>query len=113
MRVQDTTCGSSVVSLRFSRSGMLYQRLAAARCCRQFPAPGRFFQVDGHRLHAQCVGEGSPVVLLESGIAASSLSWAAVQPEIAKFTPCVRVRSCRSGLERPAVLPQNIRSNRR
>jgi pimeloyl-ACP methyl ester carboxylesterase len=42
--------------------------------------------VGGHRLHAICRGHGSPIVLLESGIAASSLSWAAVQPEIAKFT---------------------------
>jgi pimeloyl-ACP methyl ester carboxylesterase len=32
------------------------------------------------------MGEGTPVVLLESGIAASSLSWIAVQPEIGKFT---------------------------
>lgn len=66
--------------------GALYQRLAAARCDRQFPPPGRFFLVGGHRLHAHCVGDGSPAVLVESGIAASSLSWAAVQPEIAKFT---------------------------
>jgi pimeloyl-ACP methyl ester carboxylesterase len=41
--------------------------------------------VGGHRLHAVCCGSGSPVLLLESGIAASPLSWAVVQPEIAKF----------------------------
>ncbi len=70
----------------FLALGTLYQRLAAARSRRQFPPPGRLFDVDGHRLHARCVGDGSPVVLLESGIAASSLSWAAVQHEIAKFT---------------------------
>jgi pimeloyl-ACP methyl ester carboxylesterase len=45
-----------------------------------------FVDVGGHRLHVSCRGSGSPVVLLESGIAASSLSWAVVQPEIAKFT---------------------------
>jgi len=32
------------------------------------------------------MGRGSPVVLLEAGIAASSLSWALVQSEIASFT---------------------------
>ncbi len=48
--------------------------------------PGLLIDVGGHRLHAICRGHGSPVVLLESGIAASSLSWAVVQPEIAKFT---------------------------
>ena len=42
--------------------------------------------VGGHRLHVICEGSGGPVVLLESGIAASSLSWAVVQPAIAAFT---------------------------
>jgi pimeloyl-ACP methyl ester carboxylesterase len=42
--------------------------------------------VGGHRLHVICHGSGRPVVLLEAGIAASSLSWALVEPEIAKFT---------------------------
>jgi pimeloyl-ACP methyl ester carboxylesterase len=66
--------------------GALYQSLGARRQSRQFGLPGRLIDVGGHRLHASCAGEGSPVVLLESGIAASSLSWAVVQPEIAKFT---------------------------
>ena len=42
--------------------------------------------VDGRRLHVNCTGDGVPVVLLESAIAASSLSWAVVQPRIATFT---------------------------
>jgi pimeloyl-ACP methyl ester carboxylesterase len=48
--------------------------------------PGRLVDVGGHRLHTVCRGEGRPAVLLESGIAASSLSWARVQPGIAAFT---------------------------
>ncbi len=86
MRVQDTIVRILGTLVALLALGTLYQRLAAARCRRQFPPPGRLFDVDGHRLHAHCVGDGSPVVLLESGIAASSLSWAVVQPEIAKFT---------------------------
>ena len=66
--------------------GALYQHIGAGRHRRQFPPPGLLIHVGGHRLHATCVGTGSPAVLLESGIAASSLSWAVVQPEIAKFT---------------------------
>ena len=42
--------------------------------------------VGGHRLHVTCSGDGRPGVFLESGIAASSLSWAVVQPAIARFT---------------------------
>jgi pimeloyl-ACP methyl ester carboxylesterase len=66
--------------------GVLYQRIAGHRHRRRFTPPGSLIDVGGHRLHAICRGVGSPVVLLESGIAASSLSWAMVQPEIAKFT---------------------------
>ena len=64
--------------------GILYQRIAGPR--RQ-PAPiGTLIDVGGHRLHLQCAGSGSPLVLFEAGIAASSLSWALVQPAVARFT---------------------------
>jgi pimeloyl-ACP methyl ester carboxylesterase len=66
--------------------GVLYQQIGARQDRRQFPAPGSFVDVGGHRVHAHCRGEGSPLVLLEAGIAASSLSWAVVQPAIAAFT---------------------------
>src|SRR5688572_16694862 len=66
--------------------GTLYQAIASRRHRRRFTPPGQLIDVGGHRLHVICRGSGRPVVLLESGIAASSLSWAVVQPEIAKFT---------------------------
>jgi pimeloyl-ACP methyl ester carboxylesterase len=66
--------------------GVLYQRVGARRQRRQYGPPGLLIDVGGHRLHARCEGQGGPVVLLESGIAASSLSWAVVQPQVATFT---------------------------
>ena len=48
--------------------------------------PGRLIDVGGHRLHVVSAGDGRPRSLLQSGIAASSLSWAVVQPAIAGFT---------------------------
>jgi pimeloyl-ACP methyl ester carboxylesterase len=66
--------------------GVLYQQIGASRQRRRFAPPGSLIDVGGHRLHVTCAGSGSPVVLLESGIAASSLSWAVVQPAIATFT---------------------------
>ena len=53
---------------------------------RSLPPPGTFVDAGGHRLHVVCRGEWSPTVVLESGIAASSLSWARVQPELARVT---------------------------
>jgi pimeloyl-ACP methyl ester carboxylesterase len=66
--------------------GVLYQQIGTRRQRRRFAPPGSLIDVGGHRLHVTCAGSGSPVVLLESGIGASSLSWAVVQPAVATFT---------------------------
>jgi len=67
-------------------AAMLYQRAASRAASRRFPAPGELIDVGGHRLHVTCSGIGRPPVVLEAGIAASSLSWAAVAPSVAQFT---------------------------
>ncbi|MEZ5920085.1 MAG: alpha/beta hydrolase [Parvularculaceae bacterium] len=47
-------------------------------CCEKldlanYPAPGRFYVVDGVTLHLRCVGAGSPTIVLISGSGASSV----------------------------------------
>lgn len=66
--------------------GIVYQRIGVWRDRRRFPPPGRLIDVGGHRVHVVCRGQGSPAVVFESGIAASSLNWAAVQRPIGSFT---------------------------
>lgn len=51
-----------------------------------YAAPGRLVDIGGCRLHIYEQGRGSPTVVLESGIAGSSLGWSLVQPKIAEFT---------------------------
>jgi len=75
-----------VLLIAVAAVGALYQVVSARHHGQRCTLPGRLIDVGGHRLHAVCQGEGKPIVLLESGIAASSLSWALVQPKIAKFT---------------------------
>jgi len=67
-------------------AGMLFQTIGLKRDRSRFPAPGRLIDVGGHNLHLHELGSGSPTVVLESGISASSLSWRTVQTEVAKFT---------------------------
>ena len=67
-------------------AGVLYQTIGAARDRRRFAPPGRLVSVGGHRLHYRCEGSGSPAVVLEAGIAASSVTWSRVQPAIARDT---------------------------
>jgi pimeloyl-ACP methyl ester carboxylesterase len=42
--------------------------------------------VGGRKMHIDCTGDGSPTVILDSGLGESYLSWRKVQPQIAKFT---------------------------
>ena len=67
-------------------TGVLYQAVGAARDRRRFTPPGTLAPVGDHRLHYRCDGNGTPAVILEAGIAASSLTWSRVQPAIARDT---------------------------
>ena len=51
-----------------------------------YPAPGTQIWIGRHRLHIYCTGEGLPSVVLDAGLGGTSLDWAKVQPEVAKFT---------------------------
>jgi hypothetical protein len=74
----------SVVAL-IALAGAIYQRAGRASDVRRYPPLGCLIDVGGVRLHVHMIGEGAPPVVFEAGIAATSLSWQLVQPEIAKF----------------------------
>ena len=52
----------------------------------QNPAPGQMVDAGGFKMHIHCTGEGSPTVILVSGLDDFSSMWSLVQPEIAKST---------------------------
>ena len=52
----------------------------------QTPPPGRLVDIGTHRLHTHCSGDGSPSVVFDAALGASSLSWSLVQPSIARVT---------------------------
>lgn len=54
------------------------------------------------RLHLHVTGSGAPVVVLEAGIAATSLSWALVQPLLAERTTVVSYDRAGLGWSGPA-----------
>ena len=66
--------------------GFVYQSLSNRQDAKRNPEPGRLVDVGGYRLKANCMGAGSPSVVLESGLGDMSAEWTRVQPEIAKFT---------------------------
>lgn len=70
--------------LTLAFSGVLYQMHGMRTSTRQCPRPGDMVDAGGRRLHVLTAGAGTPAVLFEAGIAASSVSWSHVLPEIAK-----------------------------
>jgi pimeloyl-ACP methyl ester carboxylesterase len=50
---------------------------------RKFRAPGTLVKLPGRIVHVQQAGSGAPAVVLEAGIAATSLSWSILQPQLA------------------------------
>jgi pimeloyl-ACP methyl ester carboxylesterase len=67
-------------------AGFLYENISEARDRRFNPMEGRLLDVGARKMHIDCTGEGSPTVILDSGLGDSYLSWRKVQPQIAKFT---------------------------
>lgn len=83
-------------------AGLLYQAIHAARDARRFPSPGPMIDVGGRRLHAELKGAGLPPVVFEAGIAATSLSWSAVQSEAAKSAQTISYDRAGLGWSDPA-----------
>jgi pimeloyl-ACP methyl ester carboxylesterase len=50
------------------------------------PPPGRLVKVDGHQLHLNCTGAGTPTVILEEGAGGGSLNWTWIQRKVAATT---------------------------
>jgi pimeloyl-ACP methyl ester carboxylesterase len=50
------------------------------------PAPGQVVDIGTHRLHIRCEGDGTPAVIFDAALGASSLSWSLVQPAVARVT---------------------------
>src|SRR5262249_10819329 len=67
----------------------------------QAPKPiGRLVSVDGHLIHINCSGKGTPTVVLEAGAGAFSFDWALVQPKVSTFTRvCSYDRACQAWSE--------------
>ena len=66
--------------------GARYEAAAEDADARAYPPPGQLVDVGGYRLHLNCVGTGSPTVVIDAGWGDCSGGWSRVQPEAAKTT---------------------------
>src|SRR4029434_5087175 len=49
--------------------GFVYQRIADHYDAQKLPRPGQLVDAGGHLQYIHCTGQGSPTVILESGVA--------------------------------------------
>ncbi|XXY48939.1 alpha/beta fold hydrolase [Sorangium sp. So ce269] len=91
-------------------AGALYQAAATRLDQRKFAPPGRLVDVGGRKLHIHCLGQGSPAVILETGMAGTSASWSWVQPEVARSTRACSYDRAGMGWSDPGPEPRDARS---
>src|SRR5829696_5172510 len=66
--------------------GAIYQAIATQIDQRTYSPPGEMVDVNGHLMHINCIGEGSPTVILEAANLGMSAWWVRVQQQFAQTT---------------------------
>jgi len=86
--------------------GFLYENISEARERRFHPMPGQLVDMGGYKMHIDCIGQGSPTVILDAGLGDSFISWNKVQPEIAKFARTCSYDRAGIGYSDPSPRPR-------
>jgi pimeloyl-ACP methyl ester carboxylesterase len=79
-----------LAALTIGMVGAVYQLMSVCHDRNAYPPPGRLVDVGGYRLHAQVSGEGTPTVILEAGLASTSVDWSLVADALAEETRVFR-----------------------
>jgi pimeloyl-ACP methyl ester carboxylesterase len=77
-----------VLTLLLAFAGSFAIPVFAARlAARDYPPPGRVYDINGRDAHIDCTGTGSPTVLLEAGLdTRGSLSWQGIRDDLSEVT---------------------------
>lgn len=65
-------------------AGAVYQEIGVRQDRAAFPMPGERVSIGSHALHMNCIGEGGPTVLMDSGAGGWSIHWFMFQETVAK-----------------------------
>ena len=86
--------------------GYTSQVKSTAADFQQIPAPGQLVDVGGYRMHIFCQGEGSPTIIVDTGLGDFSVSWSQVQPEVAQFSRICTYDRAGYGWSDPSPAPR-------
>jgi pimeloyl-ACP methyl ester carboxylesterase len=90
-------------------TGATYQWIATRKELAATPPPGHLVDIGGYRLHLWCTGDGTPAVILDTGLGGSSADWGFVQPDVARFTRVCSYDRAGMGYSDPGPTPRTAR----
>ena len=90
-------------------AGAIYQAIATEIDQRTYPPPGEMVDVGAHSLHINCLGEGSPTVILEAASGAMSAHWVRVQQQVAQTTRVCTYDRAGLGWSEPGPEPRDAK----
>ena len=91
--------------LALASIGATYANIAGTRDQATLAAPGKLYDVGGHRLHLDCHGHGSPTVVLSNGLGGVSAGWARITGPVAETTRVCAYDRAGQGWSEDAVSP--------
>ena len=82
-----------LIILLFAALG-INQKIGLSNTRQQYPAPGELVEVQGHLIHLNCKGSGSPTVVIDAGNGSFSVEWTPIQEQLSQTVRvCVYDRS--------------------
>ena len=100
-----------VVAVLLSFAGAIYESVSEATDQHTYPPPGKLVNVDGHRMHINCSGSGSPTVIIDTGLGDWSTGWAWVQNGVASTTRVCTFDRAGLGWSEPGPLPRTAQQS--
>jgi len=73
-----------VAVLGLASIGATYENIAERSDQGTYPAPGKTYAVNGHRMHLDCHGDGGPTVVLFNGMGETSAHWVRITGPVAQ-----------------------------
>jgi len=96
-----------VAVLAFSAVGATYENITLVGDQDTYTAPGKSYDVGGHRLHLDCHGHGGPTVVLANGLGEISASWARITAQVGGTTRVCAYDRAGQGWSDDAGKPQD------
>jgi pimeloyl-ACP methyl ester carboxylesterase len=87
-----------------------YNAMATHVFWAKHPPAGRFAVVNGHRMHIDCTGSGSPTLVLDAGLGGDTVSWALLQPTLSRTSRVCSYDRAGFGWSQPVPGPRDAKN---